>query len=416
MTALNHVHWDCSSGISTPLMLGACLDVCSDEIKAKLGEGVEKSFGDIFPRNSIKSHCIQTALGKAVACDKTMFGLVSSQALYNVVSDASSMSGTIGLLPSVIGSLQEAELIVTDYTISFQLELQTLFEIVCILLILDYLEVNAVSCGPIPMGEGYIEIDDCVLPVPSPATLHLMLGLRTSPGPRGITDDIVTSSACALLRQLTMQDGIQRLRPSVFVPMKTGLGTQKHGSKTVRLILGTNEAEQAVTAAVSGTEILWNSDTLNCLVANLDDATAEELALGVENLLQMGAIDAWVTPIVMKKGRAAHTLHCLCHASEESTNKLLGAIFRQTTTLGVRIHRNLERAALRRSFVSVQTSFVDQVRQGNVDVKIGYLGDEIVSVKPEFDHCRAISVATGVPFRRIAEVAIEEFYKRDAEL
>ena len=415
MTGLNHVHWDCSFGTSTSSMLGACLGVCSDDNKARLGDDLKKSFGDIFARNSIISHCVQSGFGKAVACEKTMFGFVSSQVLYKMVSDASTMSGKIGLLPNVIASLQESELIVTDYARTFQLEFQTLFEIVCILLILDYLEVDAVSCSPIPMGEGYIETGDCVIPVPSPATLHLMLGLRTSPGPCGITDELVTSSACALLRELTMQDGLQRLRPSVFVPMKTGVGTTQGGSKTVRLILGMNEPEHSTKATVSETELLWNSDTLNYLVANLDDTTAEELALGVEILLQMGAIDAWVTPIVMKKGRSAHTLHCLCHASEETTNKLLGTMFRQTTTLGVRIHRNLERASLRRSFVSVQTSFVDQIRQGNVDVKIGYLGDEIVSVKPEFDHCRAISVNTGVPYRRIAEVAIEEFYKRDAE-
>ena len=86
-------------------------------------------------------------------------------------------------------------------------------------------------------------------------------------------------------------------------------------------------------------------------------------------------------------------------------------MFRQTTTLGVRIHRNVERAALCRSLVSIQTPFIDQERQGKVDVKVGYLGDEIVSVKPEFDHCKAISVATSVPLKRISDVTIQEFYK-----
>jgi uncharacterized protein (DUF111 family) len=166
----------------------------------------------------------------------------------------------------------------------------------------------------------------------------------------------------------------------------------------------------------------WKTDYLTHLEANLDDSTAEILAYTVELLLQKGAVDAWVVPIVMKKGRAAHTLHCLCRSMENQKdllNELLLIIFRQTTTLGIRIHRGLERAALYRSIVPIQTPWTqeDSKATGLVDVKVSYLGvnsdneedtPEVVSIKAEFDHCRRVSQASGVPLKRVAEYATRE--------
>jgi uncharacterized protein (DUF111 family) len=133
----------------------------------------------------------------------------------------------------------------------------------------------------------------------------------------------------------------------------------------------------------------------------------------VELLLKNGAVDAWVAPIVMKKGRSAHTLHCLCFADSNaqlpdipsSRDKLLEIMFRHTTTLGARLS-HVSRAALRRSLVTVQAPFPETSRKGLVDVKVGYLDEEVISIKAEFDHCRKISEETGVPLKDISELAI----------
>jgi len=181
----------------------------------------------------------------------------------------------------------------------------------------------------------------------------------------------------------------------------------------------------------------WKVDRLIHMQANLDDITSEQLAFAVEVLLQQGAVDAWVAPIVMKKGRAAHTLHCLCKEEEEEQEdvvlweKLVHLIFQHTTTLGIRMHRNLDRIALHRSFVKVQlTPYTSSSRQGWVDVKLGYYYNNcvvteeeqddnqdrdrmtVVSAKAEFDHCREISLETGVPIAQIAALAVQEAYKK----
>jgi len=166
----------------------------------------------------------------------------------------------------------------------------------------------------------------------------------------------------------------------------------------------------------------WRTDKVTLLQANIDDASAEVMSYAIDLLMQNGALDAWLQPIVMKKGRSAHTLNCLCYSQsgsfkktlahevqgKGSPNHLLDIIFRHTSTLGIRIQRDFERAALNRNVIEVQTIYGvsnDKARGGLVDVKIGMLGSEIVSIKAEFDHCRLISEETGVPIKLIADFA-----------
>ena len=167
---------------------------------------------------------------------------------------------------------------------------------------------------------------------------------------------------------------------------------------------------------------LWDIHTLTHIQANIDDATPELLAHAIELLLKNGAIDAWVQPIVMKKGRSANTLHCICHCDPSADDvdgtrnehvddtsaeqHLLLVLFRHTTTLGIRIQRNILRAALQRKFVEVQLPYQNNVRSGNVDVKISSLNNgEVVSVKAEFDQCKVVSEESGIPLKIVSSAA-----------
>ena len=113
----------------------------------------------------------------------------------------------------------------------------------------------------------------------------------------------------------------------------------------------------------------------------------------------------------MKKGRPAHTLNCICRSdvgpNEESVeNSLLQTIFRHTTTLGIRIERNILRAALERRFVEVQLPYINNSRHGKVDVKISSFKDgEITSVKAEFDQCKIVSIESDIPLKCVTNTA-----------
>jgi len=153
---------------------------------------------------------------------------------------------------------------------------------------------------------------------------------------------------------------------------------------------------------------LWVSDTVTQLECNLDDTTGELLGHVIELLLEVGAVDAWASPIVMKKGRPAHTLHCLFMQDVES--KLLEVMFRHTTTLGIRIYCDIPRAKLCRSFQTVQTRYRNNELDGKVQVKVSsFVTGEIISAKPAFDDCQLISKSSGIPIKIVSETALSDF-------
>lgn len=301
-------------------------------------------------------------------------------------------------------------------------------------LALHKLQVETISCGSLPLGEGsFWSEKEGLLPVPSPTTLQLLIGMPTCPGAGiNVSGDLITPTAAALLRALTQVSSANGYtkRPPCFITQRIGVGVdaERSESRALRLWLGeaTTDNEEALyltgslpcssTAAderirteadqniIQNNDSRWKMDQLTQLEANLDDMTAEALAFAVQILLDNGAVDAWVAPIVMKKGRAAHTLHCLIHSNDAIVNKLLELTFRHTTTLGVRIHRNIDRAALRRSFLSIQTPY----HESDTRVKIGYLENEVVSVKAEFDDCARISRETNVPIQQVADYATQQ--------
>lgn len=132
-------------------------------------------------------------------------------------------------------------------------------------------------------------------------------------------------------------------------------------------------------------------DDLVLLSTNLDDITSEHLAFCMETLLEMDdVVDCWSVPIFMKKNRPAFALHCLVR--QHGSNGALTCLFRHTTTLGVRIQdkqHGLRRAVLRRHLHSTTLSVNGQSH--TVRVKVAYLGSEIVSIKPEFEDCKAVA-------------------------
>ena len=133
-------------------------------------------------------------------------------------------------------------------------------------------------------------------------------------------------------------------------------------------------------------------ETVCRLETNLDDLSPEISGSVLEDLLHAGALDVWFTPAQMKKNRPGLVLSALC--KEDSAERLAEIIFRQTSAFGLRIER-IERMILSRRFETVQTPF------GEVTVKIGYCGGEILQASPEYESCRTVSRASGQPLRTV---------------
>jgi len=155
----------------------------------------------------------------------------------------------------------------------------------------------------------------------------------------------------------------------------------------------------------------WKVDRLTKLEANIDDATPEHLAHVVKEVLALNdiVVDVWLTPIVMKKGRSAQCLSCLLLEQDDDDvvlNQVLGYLFEHSTTLGIRIQRKIERIALERKMISVSLPGV-----GIVTVKLGIYEKKVVSCKPEFDECQALSIQTGIPISTLSNELFHQAIK-----
>jgi pyridinium-3,5-bisthiocarboxylic acid mononucleotide nickel chelatase len=259
----------------------------------------------------------------------------------------------------------------------------------------DQLDVYSVTCSPIPWTT---RMDDwSSMDVEKLLRPESVVGLPIHEDWNNFPNN--TGSGLAVLRALTQRSTSNGSFPKMTLLASTK-GSSVNGVNAAHLLIG-----RLLAKCSDGTqsENTWDIDHLVLLEANLDDMTAEHLTFCAELLLQQGAADVWTTPIVMKKGRAAHTLHCLCRDTLRDT--LLRAMFVHSNTLGIRV-QSLERVALQRRIFTVQTEWKATCREGYVDVKVGYLDGKVISAKAEFEHCKEVALEAGETIEAVSSHAV----------
>lgn len=232
-------------------------------------------------------------------------------------------------------------------------------------LALELLNVDRVFCSPIPLGSGTIHTAHGLLPVPAPATAELLKGAKTFDN--GVKGEATTPTAAAVF--VTLAESFGHMPPLAVQAVGYGAGTREGGPLPNLLRVFIAQAEEPASA-----------DTVVELSANVDDCSGEILGATLDMLLAAGCLDAWASPIVMKKSRPAWMLCALCNPADVKAAEEI--LFSQTTTFGVR-RRVCQRNKLQRSFQTVETPF------GPIRVKIGQLNGRLVTAAPEFADCAA---------------------------
>jgi len=237
---------------------------------------------------------------------------------------------------------------------------------------LHRLGVERVFCGPLQVGDGFVRAAHGVLPVPAPATLRLLEGLRVRPGPEG-AGELVTPTGAALVRVLS-----EGSPPDEYVPVRSGFGA---GMKD---FAGRANALRIVLAELAGPPVA--RDALVQLVADLDDATGEELATAADTIRAAGALDVVLVPTIMKKGRPGYRVEVL--ARPDDADRLEALLLNRTPTIGVR------RWSVARRALARETRQVD-VDGHPVRLKIVATPDGSQRAKPEHDDVAAAARALG---------------------
>jgi uncharacterized protein (TIGR00299 family) protein len=246
------------------------------------------------------------------------------------------------------------------------------------------LNLDAISCGPLTEGMGQVQCAHGIFPLPAPATLALLKNIPF----RQVEEpwEHITPTGAALLAEFVTSFG--PLPEMAVTAIGYGLGSRKTPNRpnALRLILGTS----------TGRDVSSQDEVIE-LRCNLDDLTPEHAACALDVILTAGALDATLTPTVMKKGRSGWILEVLC--SQENAETLSELILRQTSAFGVRRHA-MQRLKLQRHHRTVETIY------GPIAVKIGTRNGEIIQQSPEFSSCSEASLKYGIPVRLVHAAAL----------
>ncbi|MDL2214053.1 nickel pincer cofactor biosynthesis protein LarC [Clostridia bacterium OttesenSCG-928-O13] len=248
-------------------------------------------------------------------------------------------------------------------------------DIVAVCALMEAIGPQRVVASPIHVGSGQVRCSHGILPVPTPATARILLGIPSYGGE--IKGELCTPTGAALLRHFAGEFGPMPLMTVDAIGY--GMGTKDFPlANCVRVFLG-----QAQNEAPGVVEVC----------CNLDDMTGEDIAFAAETLLAAGALDVYTIALQMKKGRPGHMLCCLCRPDQKET--MTGLLLRHTTTLGVRSHP-WQRHVLGREETTAQTPW------GPVGVKHAS-GCGAGKAKPEYEDVAHIAKEQGLSLAEVRE-------------
>lgn len=255
---------------------------------------------------------------------------------------------------------------------------------------LELLGVDRFEASSVPTGLGWVKAAHGKMPLPAPGTAELLKGVPLAEST--IEMELTTPTGAAILTTVVERFG--PLPPMTIESIGLGAGSRELAGQAniLRLFVGKMA-------------LLADDDRVWVLETNLDDLPGEVVGYTTTQLLAAGALDAYVTPIQMKKNRPGVMVSVLCE--EPHIGPMEEILFRETTTLGVRRYP-VSRHKLKRRATEVTTQF------GPIRGKLGWLGDRPPSFSPEHDDCARIAAERGVPLREVHEAAHSAYARQQS--
>ena len=389
-----HLHFDCYSGISGDMILGALVDVGVSFPDLVSGLKPLKLSGVTLRKRRVQRGAIHATKVDVVITS----GLRKPLSLHRIhtILSTSGIPDTIKQQSrSVFDRLAEAEghahRVAKDHVHFHEVGvLDSFVDIVGGLICCDLLGVTRVTASPVNVGSGTLQSAHGVLPAPGPAVAMLAKGVPIySAGP---ARELTTPTGMALLRTLTSEFGPMPVMTPTAVGYGAGDADPEGWPNALRVFLARTPSRG-----------VRERDTVLQIETNLDDVNPQTYEYVMEQLFSRGALDVTLTPVIMKRGRPGIVLTCL--AAPAQLEPLLDVLFQDTSTLGVRI-REVMRQILPRRFSSVK------VRGGIVRMKIADVNEAMVKAAPEYLDCKRIAERTGRPVKDVLADAALAYSKQ----
>ena len=380
-----HLYLDCFSGISGDMFLGALCDLgldftalqkemaklpCQDEFRISLSrvkrQGIDAAKFDV---ELIHHHPSHSHHGRHFSEIKKL--IETSKLKESVRMRAIRIFKRIGEAEAKIHGTTLEEIHFHEVG-----AIDSIVDIVGACIALDLLKVDQISVTRLCEGKGFVQCEHGQFPVPTPATLELLKGIPWEQTEE--RHELITPTGAALIAELVAN--FSSLTNLKFNKIGYGAGSRDLVSRpnVLRAML------------VSDSEENW--ETIDVLETNLDDISPEILASVKERLLANGALDVFSLSILMKKGRLGVLLTVL--SKPEISEALMDLMLTETSAFGVR-KTTITRKILRREWQMIKTEW------GDIQIKLGYLGDKLVQCSPEYESCKQIADRSGKPVKEI---------------
>ncbi len=268
-------------------------------------------------------------------------------------------------------------------------------DIVCAAVGAEALAVDEFICSPLNVGGGTVACAHGVLPVPAPATLELLQGVPIYSGE--IQKELVTPTGAAIVKVLVSRFGP---RPAMTTDnVGYGAGSRNFAKHTNVLRISIGETAAVTTPAGD----LGELEEISILEANLDDLNPQLIGYIMDLAFSEGALDVFTTPVQMKKNRPGTVLTIL--ATTEQEERMRALLFRESSTLGVRVRRE-KRYALPRHHEAVITPW------GEVRMKVAGVNGAASQYAPEYEDCRRIAAEHHVPLKHVMQEVLRLYMEK----
>jgi uncharacterized protein (TIGR00299 family) protein len=395
MKSARIAYFDCFSGISGDMVLGALVDAGADlsQIEAELRKlGLE---GWSISAEKVKRGAIfatqvkvETSEGHHHRGLSIILGRIDKAGLAPRAADRARR---------IFTRLAEAEAKVHNMPVEevhFHEvgAVDSIVDIVGAAIGCELLGIDEFACSALDVGAGQVKTAHGLLPVPAPATAELLRGapMYTS----GIARELVTPTGAAIATTLSTRYAQIPEMTLRAVGYGAGSANLTEKANVLRILIGENATSEA------GEH--WDAP-VSVIETNLDDMSPQIYGYFVERALAAGALDVFSTAVQMKKNRPGVLLTILCDGSH--TARLIDLVFRETTTIGVRTY-DVRRKVLDREMVPVETPF------GEVRMKISRMNGSVLNATPEYEDCQRLAAEKGIPLKQVIAAASFEFQKQ----
>ena len=397
ITALKVAYFDCSSGISGDMCLGAVIDA---------GVSIRKLENDL-KKIPVRGYRLISKKVKRAHFASTKVDVIQG-------SKPSTRAQAEGFKVQSLRNWKEIEKIIQNSLLSQEIKrnglkvFKRLFEaeakvhgeafdkvhlhelgaIDCIVDVfgtiigLNILGVEKVFSSPINLGSGFVKTETGILPVPAPATAEILKKIPVYS--KDISFELTTPTGAAIIKELSSGFGSMPNMDIEKIGVGAGSMDFKDRPNILRLFIGNPISLSFSKGGGRG----FLDEKVFVIETCIDDMNPQIYEYVMERLFKAGALDVYLTHILMKKGRPGIKLTSICN--ENLKEELIKIVLKETSTIGLRFYET-KRKVLQREIKMIDTEF------GKVRVKVSKLGDEILKITPEYEDCKRIAKKLNIP-------------------